>query len=229
MHIQAYNQDVCLYVTYLSTQTNEDEEKRKKRKRKDPSPSPSTSSVASTDSSRSAPPSKKKKKARGTATKSHPSPARSRTPLSDGPKLNRSASNESTEGLGCCEEVPEEEEEEEAECSAVKCLRPMVDEISWVQCDKCQEWFHCMCVRLTKEIAEKIDSYVCNGCKQVNSSGSSSATANTTAGGGGGGGGGGRGGASGSSIGLNMSALKRSLQLSGRDVNMVHVQSRLQT
>ena len=145
--------------------------------------------------------------------KLHPSPAssggRSRTPLSDGPKLNRSGSNESNEGLGCCEEILEEEEEEESECSAVKCLRPMVDEISWVQCDKCQEWFHCMCVRLTKEIAEKIDSYVCDGCKQVNSSssGASGIAAGVTTGGGGGG----RGGASRGSAEL-LSVLRRSLQ-----------------
>lgn len=95
------------------------------------------------------------------------SSGRSRTPLSDTPKLNRSGSNESNEGLGCREEILEEEEEE-SECSAVKCLQPQVDEISWVQCDKCQEWFHCMCVRLTKEMAEKIDSYVCDRCRQSN-------------------------------------------------------------
>lgn len=82
--------------------------------------------------------------------------------------MNRSGSHESNEGLGCCEEILEEEEEE-SECSAASCLQPMVDEISWVQCDKCQEWFHCMCVGLTKEIAEKIDSYVCDRCKQSNS------------------------------------------------------------
>ena len=183
-------------------QTNEtDDEKRKKRKRKDPSPSPSVSSIASTDSPRllaaalgGTPPSKKKKKSRttgGTTTKSHPSPApstssssRSRTPLSDTPKFNRSGSNESNDGLGCSEEVLEEEEEE-SECSAVKCLQPMVDEISWVQCDKCQEWFHCMCVRLTKEMAEKIDSYVCDRCKQVLSNSKALSTSMLMASGGG--------------------------------------------
>ena len=61
----------------------------------------------------------------------------------------------------------------------------MVDEISWVQCDKCQEWFHCMCVRLTKETAEKIDSYVCDGCcKQalLNSKSSQGVNSNASSG-----------------------------------------------
>lgn len=77
-----------------------------------------------------------------------------------------------SDGLGCNEEIPDEEveeeedekDEEEAECSAPRCKRPIADEISWVQCDLCQEWFHCSCVGLTKEYAEKIDRYNCRKC-----------------------------------------------------------------
>lgn len=213
----------------LCQQSNEEEEKRKKRKRKDPSPSPSTSSVASTDSSKGVPPSKRKKKNRASA-KHHSSPApsnsssgRSRTPLSDTPKLNRSESHESNEGLGCCEEILEEEEEE-SECSAAKCRQPMVDEISWVQCDKCQEWFHCMCVGLTKEIAEKIDSYVCANCKQLNSRAidlSHNASGSVA---------GLRGGASGSNIG-HLTAIKHNSSLlpTGHNPNTMRLSSNLQT
>ena len=74
--------------------------------------------------------------------------------------------------LGCHEEItPEEEEEEEegeeeGECSATQCLQPVTDQIIWVQCDHCQEWFHCVCVGLTKEYAEQIDTYKCASCKQ---------------------------------------------------------------
>ena len=48
-----------------------------------------------------------------------------------------------------------------------------------------------MCVRLTKEMAEKIDSYVCDGCKHVllNSKASPSMMASSGVSGGGGGGG----------------------------------------
>ena len=78
-----------------------------------------------------------------------------------------------SDGLGCNEKIPGEEveededdekDEEEAECSAPRCKRPIADEISWVQCDLCQEWFHCSCVGLTKEYAEKIDKYNCRKC-----------------------------------------------------------------
>ena len=77
----------------------------------------------------------------------------------------------SNEGLGCREEVlgDEEEEEEESECSAVKCRQPVAEEISWVQCDVCQGWFHCLCVGLTKEVAEKIESYNCDSCTNKSS------------------------------------------------------------
>lgn len=78
------------------------------------------------------------------------------------------------DSLGCNEEIPDDadreddddddEEEDEAECSAPHCKKPIADQISWVQCDHCQEWFHCTCVDLTKEYAEKIDKYNCKKC-----------------------------------------------------------------
>jgi hypothetical protein len=110
----------------------------------------------------------------------------------------------------------------------------MVDEISWVQCDKCQEWFHCMCVRLTKEMAEKIDSYVCNGCKQVllNSKASSVSMMASSAGGGGsvsgGGGGGGVAKSSGGGIGL-VASIKQGGVSSGGHSSMARLHSHLQT
>ena len=65
------------------------------------------------------------------------------------------------------EDEEEEEEEEEGECSATQCLQPVADQIIWVQCDHCHEWFHCICVGLTKEYAEQIDTYKCAACKQA--------------------------------------------------------------
>lgn len=93
---------------------------------------------------------------------SHPTPAVPSVPLA-----NRTAPSG---GLGCNEEISDdggeenEKEEEEAECSASQCKKPIADAISWVQCDLCQEWFHCSCVGLTKEYAEKIDKYNCTKC-----------------------------------------------------------------
>lgn len=100
----------------------------------------------------------------------------------------------SSDALGCNEEIndepdrddEEEEEEEEAECSAPQCKKPIADQISWVQCDRCQEWFHCICVGLTKEYAEKIDKYNCKKCLVLRQQGASE---QSVSGGGGGGGG----------------------------------------
>lgn len=214
-------------------QITEEEEKRKKRKRKDPSPSPSVSSIASSDGSRGGPPSKKKKKNRATASgksRLSPSPSSassSRSRTSDSPKLNRSASHESNEGLGCCEEILEEEEEE-SECSATNCLRPIVDEISWVQCDKCQEWFHCMCVGLTKETAEKIDSYVCDSCKRSNSKVQNVNLIAANSGSQVGGGGGGGVASNTSNVGL-FSSLEHSTLKSGHNTTTLRMSPHLQT
>ena len=81
--------------------------------------------------------------------------------------MKRSGSGSSNNELGCKEEIAMAGEEEEGECSATQCLQPVADQISWVQCDHCQEWFHCMCVGLTKEYAEQIDTYKCASCKQI--------------------------------------------------------------
>jgi hypothetical protein len=36
--------------------------------------------------------------------------------------------------------------------------------VSWVQCDKCDRWFHVPCVGLTKKKVAKMDSYECQRC-----------------------------------------------------------------
>lgn len=51
-------------------------------------------------------------------------------------------------------------------CSAPQCICPMANQISWVQCDLCQQWFHLLCVGLTPESVEKIDIYNCCLCKR---------------------------------------------------------------
>ena len=122
----------------------------------------------------------------GTSSSSLLSSAR-QTPLQYLPKLRKipqpaspvstTSHGSQTSGgglLSCNEEIvadeaekesgSEEEREEEAECSAPHCKKPIGDQISWVQCDRCQDWFHCICVGLTKEYAEKIDKYICKKC-----------------------------------------------------------------
>jgi histone demethylase JARID1 len=52
----------------------------------------------------------------------------------------------------------------EDDCSAARCLKPSGHEVDWVQCDKCQLWFHLICVGLTThDVASDIE-YLCQLC-----------------------------------------------------------------
>lgn len=166
----------------------EEQDKPRKRGRKEQSPALSTTSTNSVSSdSNKGPSSKKPKRNIRPTPKASPSltpSGNSKTSLlptlsalmssemTNATSGNRKTREQSTgsvsssDGLGCNEEVLREEEEE-SECSAEKCKQPVAKEISWVQCDYCQGWFHCMCVGLTKESAEKIESYNCVNCKDV--------------------------------------------------------------
>jgi len=54
---------------------------------------------------------------------------------------------------------------DEEACAAENCTEPMGDNIKWVQCDddKCNRWFHMVCVGITK--IRKKEIYLCNACK----------------------------------------------------------------
>ena len=36
--------------------------------------------------------------------------------------------------------------------------------MEWVQCDKCENWYHCNCVGISAQDANNIDEYVCPYC-----------------------------------------------------------------
>lgn len=59
----------------------------------------------------------------------------------------------------------DEDEEEEEACLARPCKRPSSDEVDWVQCDTCEQWYHNLCVGITAKKATELDSYVCPYCK----------------------------------------------------------------
>ncbi|EDV25411.1 uncharacterized protein TRIADDRAFT_55483 [Trichoplax adhaerens] len=55
-------------------------------------------------------------------------------------------------------------EDSETECAAKYCRCPSDEQVGWVQCDKCQQWFHILCVGLTNQAAEAMDVFVCADC-----------------------------------------------------------------
>ncbi len=42
------------------------------------------------------------------------------------------------------------------------------DEVGWVQCDPCSNWYHVICIGITAEDADAMDTYVCSACQNKN-------------------------------------------------------------
>ncbi|XP_041348681.1 lysine-specific demethylase 5A-like isoform X2 [Gigantopelta aegis] len=59
----------------------------------------------------------------------------------------------------------DDDDNNDEDCSATKCLKPVGEEVNWVQCDKCEKWLHLLCVGLSKEEVSEDMDYVCFECK----------------------------------------------------------------
>ncbi|CAH4036696.1 unnamed protein product [Pieris brassicae] len=56
--------------------------------------------------------------------------------------------------------------EDEDDCAATACMRP-TGKVDWVQCDGgCDQWFHMLCVGLSRGALREDDDYVCGSCAQ---------------------------------------------------------------
>ncbi|XP_077979102.1 lysine-specific demethylase 5A-like [Glandiceps talaboti] len=60
-------------------------------------------------------------------------------------------------------EDDDDDEEEDEKCSAKTCKQPTGDDINWVQCDDCEQWFHLLCIGLSTELAEN-EEFICSTC-----------------------------------------------------------------
>ncbi|XP_013066570.2 lysine-specific demethylase 5A-like isoform X1 [Biomphalaria glabrata] len=63
----------------------------------------------------------------------------------------------------------DDSDDNDEDCSAYKCQRPTGEAVNWVQCDKCELWFHLLCVGLKKEEVRDEEDYVCFSCREGNS------------------------------------------------------------
>ncbi|XP_030827948.1 lysine-specific demethylase 5A isoform X2 [Strongylocentrotus purpuratus] len=59
--------------------------------------------------------------------------------------------------------VDGDEDEDDEVCSAKKCLRPLGDDINWVQCDCCEKWYHLLCIGM-KQQPDEDEDFVCRIC-----------------------------------------------------------------
>uniref|UniRef100_A0A8B9GZ28 [histone H3]-trimethyl-L-lysine(4) demethylase n=1 Tax=Astyanax mexicanus TaxID=7994 RepID=A0A8B9GZ28_ASTMX len=57
----------------------------------------------------------------------------------------------------------DDSEEDMILCPAESCRQPAGDEVYWVQCDCCNQWFHMVCVGVSAKMAAEED-YVCVSC-----------------------------------------------------------------
>lgn len=83
-------------------------------------------------------------------------------------ETSKSAQHE--EELVDVEEEEDDLEDEDDTCAAKPCSHPTGDEVGWVQCDHCQDWYHLLCVSLRPEQAEEMDAYSCPSCTRSSSS-----------------------------------------------------------
>ena len=58
----------------------------------------------------------------------------------------------------------DDDDDDDEACSARPCKHPSSDEVDWVQCDTCEQWYHNLCVGITAEIAAELESYICPYC-----------------------------------------------------------------
>ncbi|KAH7709346.1 transcription factor 19-like protein [Aphelenchoides avenae] len=147
-------------------------------------PSKRASTVASTKASISA----EAQRCNGSASPKKESPKRSASPKKESPKKEASVQKEVvTEKLDSSPPVEEEakpkravkkvkasrasdndDDQEEGDsmydkCAFKKCRRPKYENVNWVQCDDCDEWYHNVCI-LGVEKAVEDDEFHC-GCQ----------------------------------------------------------------
>jgi len=58
----------------------------------------------------------------------------------------------------------EDYDDSDEDCAAKPCKQPTGDEVGWVQCDPCSNWYHVICIGITAEAADAMETYACPTC-----------------------------------------------------------------
>lgn len=56
------------------------------------------------------------------------------------------------------------EDQAMSKCAGCEEIYSANDGHLWIGCDHCQRWFHGKCVRVTTEMADRIENYMCPSC-----------------------------------------------------------------
>eukprot|EP00794_Sanderia_malayensis_P006077 gene6077-6780_t len=58
----------------------------------------------------------------------------------------------------------DDQDDYDEDCAFRPCKQPTGDEVGWVQCDPCGNWYHVLCIGITAEVADAMDTYICASC-----------------------------------------------------------------
>ncbi len=58
----------------------------------------------------------------------------------------------------------DDDDDDDEACLARPCKHPSSDEVDWVQCDTCEQWYHNLCVGISAKTAAELESYICPYC-----------------------------------------------------------------
>ncbi|GFN77384.1 lysine-specific demethylase 5a [Plakobranchus ocellatus] len=89
------------------------------------------------------------------------SPGGSTTPKEKKPKVKKEKKTKEEQLI-----MLDDSDDNDDDCSAVKCLKPIGEAVNWVQCDRCELWFHLLCVGMKAEDIRDDEDYVCFSCRE---------------------------------------------------------------
>jgi len=83
----------------------------------------------------------------------------------------RKAKKKKKEEARAAEKAAAEAGEDDCSAANPKCKRPTGKQVHWVQCDKCELWYHLYCIGLKPHNIKEDEDFCCRNCKQPSGKG----------------------------------------------------------